>query len=141
QVSRPAESLDTSTRLSKNVAPPPRSVNAVAVVALQFAPPTAFDHQTPNVTTTPGLTVSPTTARARNRPRSLKTVTTWPSSICRSAASAGCICTVGSPADRRRTSTLTNVELRKAGSGGQTICKGYFSARAGFVCGSSYGGT
>src|SRR5688572_6328861 len=81
QDSGPVVTGATSTRLSKNVAPPPRSVRAVEVAALQFGPPAYFDHHTPKETTTPGFTVSPTTARARNRPRSLKTVTGWPSCI------------------------------------------------------------
>src|SRR5262249_10047848 len=55
----------TSTRLSKNVAPPPRSVRAVGVVAFTFVPPVCLLHQVPSATATPGLTVSPTIARAR----------------------------------------------------------------------------
>src|SRR5207244_9841195 len=96
---RPGQTADTSTRLSKNVAPPPRSVRAVLVVVLQFTPSAVYRvHQIPSDTTTPGFTVSPTTAFARNRPRSLNTVTAWPSAIPRAAASDGCISTVTSPA-------------------------------------------
>src|SRR6516162_4989814 len=53
----------TSTRVSKNVAPPPRSVNRVLVVVLQLTPSRVYlFHQIPWVTTAPALTVSPTTA-------------------------------------------------------------------------------
>src|SRR6266508_6528967 len=62
----------TSTKLSKNVAAAPRSVSLVLVVVLQFAPSVVYlFHQTPKETTTPAFTVSPTTALARNDPRSL----------------------------------------------------------------------
>src|SRR5215472_6513244 len=64
----------TSTRLSKKVAPAPRSVRRVLVVVLQLTPSAVYlFHQTPCETTTPGLTVSPTTARAWKPPRSLWT--------------------------------------------------------------------
>ena len=47
---------------------------AVLVVALQLTPSAVYlFHQMPSDTTTPGFTVSPTTAFARKRPRSLKT--------------------------------------------------------------------
>src|SRR5205823_8676178 len=78
----------TSTRLSKNVAPPPRSVRAVLVVVLQFTPSAVYRfHHSPSVTTTPGFTLSASTAFARNRPRALNTVTAWPSAMPRAAAS------------------------------------------------------
>src|SRR5262245_27605878 len=85
-----APSAATSTRLSKNVAPPPRSVRRVLVVVLQFTRSGVYlFHHTPCVTTTPALTVSPTRAFARNSPRSLKTRTGWPSRMPRAAASRG----------------------------------------------------
>src|SRR5438132_918795 len=80
----------TSTRLSKKVAPPPRSVSAVLVVALQLTRSGVYlFHQIPCVTTTPALTVSPTTARAWKLPRSLKTRTRSPLARPRARASVG----------------------------------------------------
>src|SRR5262245_49657016 len=80
----------TSTRLSKKVPPPPRSVVAVLVVALQLTPSSVHRrHHRPSDTTTPGLTLSATTALARKRPRPLKTLTIAPSAMPRAAASAG----------------------------------------------------
>ena len=59
-VSRPRGCRKTSP-------PPPKSVSRVLVVALQLTPSGVYrPHHIPSVTTTPGRTVSPTTARARN---------------------------------------------------------------------------
>src|SRR5262249_21130984 len=115
----------TCTRLSKNVAPPPRSVSRVLVVALTLtASATYFRHHSPSVTTTPGPTVGPTAARAWNAPRSLKTRTLCPSTIPRTRASSGWISSAGAPASRRSESTLTKVEFRNDGCGGLTSCSG-----------------
>ena len=62
-------SESTSTKLSKTVAPPPKSVNLLLVVVFQFTPSLAYlFHHTPSVTTTPRLTSAPTRARARKPP-------------------------------------------------------------------------
>jgi hypothetical protein len=115
----------TSTRLSKNVAPPPKSVSRVLEVELQLAPSGKnFLHQMPSVTTTPRFTVSPILALATNDPRSLKIRTLCPSAIPRSFASSGWISSVGSPAAFRNISMLTNVEFRNSGCGGLSICSG-----------------
>ena len=67
------------------------------VVVLQFTPSTVnLFHQMPGETTTPGFTVSPTIAFARNRPRSLNTVTDWPLAMPRTAASDGWISSTSS---------------------------------------------
>src|SRR5262249_6165059 len=69
----------TCTRLSKNVAPLPRSVRRVGVVELQLLPPRlCLFHQMLGETTTPGRTLSPTKARAMKEPRSLNTLTKSP---------------------------------------------------------------
>src|SRR5438093_9409083 len=109
----------TSTKLSKNVAPPPRSVRRVGVVELQLrSPKLCLFHQMLGVTTTPGRTLSPTRARAMKDPRSLKTLTNSSCRMPRAVASATLISNCGSTADRRNESTSTNVEFKKCGDGG-----------------------
>src|SRR5262249_50074857 len=134
-------SAATSTRLSKNVAPAPRSVRVVAVVLLQVTPSGVSRNQrSPSVTTTPRRTDSPTTALAPHAPRPLKTPTPRPSATPRAARPKGLISRVGPPAARFSTSTLAKVEFKNGAAGGDTICSGYFAASSGRVCGSSDGG-
>ena len=89
-IAHPNHSFSTSTKLSKNVAPPPMSVVAVLVVALQFdGEPLNCFHHSPSDTTVPAGTVSPTNAFAVNAPRPLNTFTTSPDAISRFDASMG----------------------------------------------------
>src|SRR5712691_9341845 len=131
----------TSTRLSKNVAPPPRSVRRVGVVELQLrSPKLCLFHQMLGVTTTPERTLSPTRARAMKEPRSLKTLTNSSCRMPRAVASATLISNCGSTADRRNESTSTNVEFKKCGDGGDNSCNGNLAANSGADAGDSAGG-
>src|SRR5208282_5685004 len=140
QSSSVADSDWISTRLSKNVAPPPISVSAEEVVPLTFdRPGDSLFQWMPVATATPGRTLPVRETRAWNEPRSLKTCAHWPSLRPRACASKVARSRVGSPAAARCLGLLANDECRNCGRGGLSSCSGYVAARAGRVRGSSSG--